>query len=125
MKVVAPDGTVTFVHRAGGGVKRSKLNLHQPSLRRDAKGRVLNDYLRRTRRTHAVVERVARLHLDKLGVRLTRLTDQQAVEVNNRFETMSDEELERELESLLKGTQETMAGLTRIPKHNASKVEDK
>jgi cell wall-associated NlpC family hydrolase len=47
---VAPDGTVTFVHRAGGGVKRSKLNLHQPSLRRDAKGRVLNDYLRRTER---------------------------------------------------------------------------
>lgn len=47
---VAPDGTVTFVHRAGGGVKRSKMNLHQPSLRRDAKGRVLNDYLRRTER---------------------------------------------------------------------------
>lgn len=47
------DGTVTFVHRAGGGVKRSKLNLHQPSLRRDAKGRVLNDYLRRPERaTH-------------------------------------------------------------------------
>ena len=45
---VAPDGTVTFVHRAGGGVKRSKLNLHQPGLRRDAKGRVLNDYLRRS-----------------------------------------------------------------------------
>jgi len=44
---VESDGTVTFVHRAGGGVKRSKLNLHQPALRRDAKGRVLNDYLRR------------------------------------------------------------------------------
>jgi cell wall-associated NlpC family hydrolase len=44
---VESDGTVTFVHRAGGGVKRSKLNLHQPSLRRDEKGRVLNDYLRR------------------------------------------------------------------------------
>jgi cell wall-associated NlpC family hydrolase len=44
---VESDGTVTFVHRAGGGVKRSKLNLHQPSLRRDAEGRVLNDYLRR------------------------------------------------------------------------------
>jgi cell wall-associated NlpC family hydrolase len=44
---VESDGTVTFVHRAGGGVKRAKLNLHQPSLRRDAKGQVLNDYLRR------------------------------------------------------------------------------
>ncbi|OJT19637.1 hypothetical protein BO221_35330 [Archangium sp. Cb G35] len=41
------DGTVTFVHRAGGGVKRAKLHLRQPALRRDAKGRVLNDYLRR------------------------------------------------------------------------------
>ena len=47
---VERDGTVTFVHRAGGGVKRSKLNLYRPSLRRDAKGRVLNDYLRRTER---------------------------------------------------------------------------
>ncbi|PTL81481.1 hypothetical protein DAT35_25330 [Vitiosangium sp. GDMCC 1.1324] len=44
---VEPDGTVTFVHRAGGGVKRSKLNLSQPGVRRDAQGRVLNDYLRR------------------------------------------------------------------------------
>jgi hypothetical protein len=39
------------VHRAGGGVKRSKLHLHQPSLRRDARGRVLNDYLRRPEKT--------------------------------------------------------------------------
>ena len=45
------DGTVTFVHRAGGGVKRAKLHLHQPTLRRDAKGRVLNDYLRRSEKT--------------------------------------------------------------------------
>ncbi|QRN98654.1 C40 family peptidase [Archangium violaceum] len=48
---VEPDGTVTFVHRAGGGVKRSKLHLTQPSLRRDARGRVLNDYLRRPEKT--------------------------------------------------------------------------
>jgi cell wall-associated NlpC family hydrolase len=41
------DGTVTFVHRAGSGVKRSKLNLRFPHLRRDARGRVLNDYVRR------------------------------------------------------------------------------
>ncbi|WP_257453483.1 C40 family peptidase [Archangium lipolyticum] len=45
------DGTVTFVHRAGGGVKRSKLHLSKPSLRRDARGRVLNDYLRRPEKT--------------------------------------------------------------------------
>lgn len=48
---VEPDGTVTFVHRAGGGVKRSKLNLSQPSVRRDARGQVLNDYLRRPEKT--------------------------------------------------------------------------
>ncbi|MCY1082135.1 C40 family peptidase [Archangium lansingense] len=48
---VERDGTVTFVHRVGGGVKRSKLHLHQPALRRDAKGQVLNDYLRRTEKT--------------------------------------------------------------------------
>jgi hypothetical protein len=50
---VERDGTVTFVHRAGGGVKRARLNLHRPGLRRDARGRVLNDYLRRPERaTH-------------------------------------------------------------------------
>ncbi len=48
---VEPDGTVTFVHRAGGGIKRSRLHLYQPSLRRDARGRVLNDYLRRSEKT--------------------------------------------------------------------------
>jgi hypothetical protein len=47
---VEPNGTVTFVHRAGGGVKRSRLNLYRPSLRRDERGRVLNDYLRRPER---------------------------------------------------------------------------
>lgn len=41
------DGTVTFVHRAGGGVKRSVFNLSTPHVRRDARGRVRNDYLRR------------------------------------------------------------------------------
>lgn len=48
---VERDGTVTFVHRAGGGVKRAKLHLRKPALRRDAKGRVLNDYLRRSEKT--------------------------------------------------------------------------
>ncbi|MCP3099768.1 C40 family peptidase [Myxococcus sp. K15C18031901] len=44
---IAVDGTVTFVHRAGGGVKRSRLNLDQPEARKDAQGRVLNDWIRR------------------------------------------------------------------------------
>lgn len=44
---MAPDGTVTFVHKAGGLVKRSKFNLAKPEARRDEKGRVLNDWLRR------------------------------------------------------------------------------
>ncbi len=44
---VERSGTVTFVHRAGGGVKRGKFNLRSPDQRRDARGRVLNDYLRR------------------------------------------------------------------------------
>jgi hypothetical protein len=44
---VGRDGTVTFVHRAGNGVKRAKLNLRNPHLRKDTRGRVLNDYLRR------------------------------------------------------------------------------
>jgi cell wall-associated NlpC family hydrolase len=44
---VGADGTVTFVHRAGGGVKRSRLHLHRPAQRDDGRGRVLNDWLRR------------------------------------------------------------------------------
>lgn len=44
---VSTDGTVTFVHRAGGGVKRSRFNLARPEARKDEKGRVLNDWLRR------------------------------------------------------------------------------
>ncbi|MFL5347662.1 MAG: NlpC/P60 family protein [Hyalangium sp.] len=47
---VSPDGLVTFVHRAGGGVKRSKLHLYQRDVRRDEQGRVLNDWLRRADR---------------------------------------------------------------------------
>ena len=47
---VSEDGLVTFVHKAGGVVKRSKLHLYQPTVRRDAKGRVLNDWLRRADR---------------------------------------------------------------------------
>jgi hypothetical protein len=49
---VSKDGQVTFVHRAGGGVKRSRLHLSQRDVRRDGKGRVLNDWLRRADRKH-------------------------------------------------------------------------
>jgi hypothetical protein len=45
---VAPDGSITFVHRGSKGVARAKMNLRQPRLHR-AKGSkaVVNDYLRR------------------------------------------------------------------------------
>lgn len=44
---VGADGTVTFVHRGGNGVKRGRFNLARPDVRKDEKGRVLNDWLRR------------------------------------------------------------------------------
>lgn len=44
---VARDGTVTFIHRASDGVRRARLNLRTPHLRKNARGQVLNDYLRR------------------------------------------------------------------------------
>jgi cell wall-associated NlpC family hydrolase len=43
---VEPDGTVVFVHRGGSGVKRSRMNLRQPSRHGEA-GHILNDYIRR------------------------------------------------------------------------------
>ncbi|MCE9670866.1 NlpC/P60 family protein [Myxococcus stipitatus] len=49
---VGADGTVTFVHRAGGGVKRGRLNLARPDARTDARGRVLNDWIRRRDKRH-------------------------------------------------------------------------
>lgn len=44
---VGEDGTVSFVHRGGNGVKRGRFNLARPDIRKDEKGRVLNDWLRR------------------------------------------------------------------------------
>jgi hypothetical protein len=44
---VSEDGTVTFVHRGGSGVKRGRFNLARPDVRKDERGRVLNDWLRR------------------------------------------------------------------------------
>ncbi len=49
---VSQDGLVTFLHKAGGKVKRSRLHLSQRDVRRDGKGRVLNDWLRRADRKH-------------------------------------------------------------------------
>ncbi|HEX8440056.1 NlpC/P60 family protein [Archangium sp.] len=47
IEAVGRDGTVVFVHRGGGGVKRSRMNLRFAAQHRDKGGRVLNDYLRR------------------------------------------------------------------------------
>lgn len=49
---VGADGTVTFVHRGSNGVKRARLNLTRPEERKDEKGRVLNDWLRRRDKRH-------------------------------------------------------------------------
>ena len=43
---VAGDGTVVFVHRGGGGVARSRMNLRVKGAR-SASGQVVNHYLRR------------------------------------------------------------------------------
>ena len=51
---VAPDETVTFIHRGAAGVERSRLNLRAPRSRTGPQGQILNDYLRRrTARTRA------------------------------------------------------------------------
>ncbi|MDC0714783.1 NlpC/P60 family protein [Stigmatella sp. ncwal1] len=46
VETVAKDGTVTFVHRGGPGVRRARMNPRFPTVRTQ-KGRTLNDYLRR------------------------------------------------------------------------------
>jgi hypothetical protein len=52
---VEPDGTVTFIHRGGKGVARSRMNLARPEVFREGPdGPVLNDYLRpRSKRERA------------------------------------------------------------------------
>lgn len=47
VEAVAPDGTVTFIHRGSKGIARSHLNPKFPRARRTTKGLVLNDFLRR------------------------------------------------------------------------------
>ncbi len=49
------DGTVTFIHRGGKGVSRSRMNLERPTVFREGHdGPVLNDYLRpRSKRERA------------------------------------------------------------------------
>jgi CHAP domain len=45
---VAPDGTITFVHRGSKGVARARMDLRHPTLHRvRGSGAVVNDYLRR------------------------------------------------------------------------------
>jgi len=43
---VEPDGTVLVIHRVARGVVRYRMNLANPSLARDGRGKVLNDGLR-------------------------------------------------------------------------------
>jgi len=47
---VDAEGTVTFIHRGQQGVRRSRMNPLRPRVHRDARGQVLNDYLRRAGR---------------------------------------------------------------------------
>jgi hypothetical protein len=49
---VGRDGRVSFVHRSNSGIERSVLDVRHPRLRRDRKGRVHNDVLRREGRGH-------------------------------------------------------------------------
>ncbi|MCI0569247.1 MAG: CHAP domain-containing protein, partial [Myxococcaceae bacterium] len=44
---VEEDGTVVFIHRGMRGVARSRFNTERPDVRADAKGNVLNEWLRR------------------------------------------------------------------------------
>jgi len=44
---VERDGTVVFVSLVSNGVERYRMNLRQPDVHKTAKGRVLNDYMRR------------------------------------------------------------------------------
>lgn len=41
------DGTMTFISRVAGSVERYRMNLGLPHIHRNAKGKVLNDYIRR------------------------------------------------------------------------------
>lgn len=55
VEAVAPDGTITFIHRGLVGVARGRMNLRVPSARHGADGGVLNDYVSTTRGAHAPV----------------------------------------------------------------------
>ncbi len=44
---VERDGTVTFVSWVSTGIKRYRMNLQRPHIHKTAKGRILNDYMRR------------------------------------------------------------------------------
>ena len=44
---VERDGTVVFVSWVSSGVERYRMNLQQPDVHKNDKGRILNDYMRR------------------------------------------------------------------------------
>ena len=45
-EAVGPDGRITFVEARGGHVRRSVVDPGHPALRRDARGRITNSFLR-------------------------------------------------------------------------------
>lgn len=53
---VEESGTVHVIHRVDRGVVRYRMNVAHPGTRKDAKGRVLNDYLREGRRNRLAGE---------------------------------------------------------------------
>jgi len=53
---VDEDGTVHVIHRVARGVVSYRMNLARPSLRQDASGRVLNDWLREGKKSRLAGE---------------------------------------------------------------------
>ncbi|MGH7255913.1 MAG: CHAP domain-containing protein, partial [Nitrospirales bacterium] len=48
---VQDDGTVVFISRVSRGIERYRINLRYPHLHRSGDGRLLNDFMRKKRRT--------------------------------------------------------------------------
>lgn len=48
---IEPDGTVVFISRVSRAIERYRLNLSHPGLHKSPDGRLLNDFMRRKRRS--------------------------------------------------------------------------
>lgn len=51
------DGTIVFISRVSRAIERYRLNLHKPGVHKSRDGRLLNDFMRRKRRTDPVQTR--------------------------------------------------------------------